>query len=347
MTLQLLEKDRGRIRNLLEKEIKKGYKLVTEDFTGFDPKGLAGRIGACISSVNTLSDELDDVLSKMSLTVQGSEETIMFEKQMDSDFAVIEIAFDLNSTLGLMERLTLNRVTRGKELALSPKDFENICKAINRIGPLQVDQILISHQGTKTDYQSQQRGHATGENAIQQYSVDIASDTLHANIYNSGVAFDSCEFTPGIQLKRERKSRQRKKTKEEDAVQDSLSAENNGPKCYKHGIKQPRRRNKAEMKKGGPRKKRQAKLNKEMMPQYWRHNWFTQQNERYMTRKENREPRGKSELYGSSQLHVVKRETRLYKRKAEKWKNKPKKRHKKRKKNKGLTTSTKWMIAQH
>ena len=156
MTLQLLEKDRARIRNLLEKEIKKGYKLVTDDFTGFDLKGFAWQIGACISSVNTLSDELDDVLSKMSLTVQGSDETIMFEKQMDFDFAVIEIASNLNSTLGLMERLTMNRVTRGKELTLSPKDFENICKAINRRGPLQIDQIPISHQSTKTEYQSQQ-----------------------------------------------------------------------------------------------------------------------------------------------------------------------------------------------
>ena len=111
MTLQLLEKDRARIRNPLKKEIKKGYKLVTDDVTDFELMGFTWQIGACILSVNTLSDELDDVLSNMSLTVQGSDETIMFGKQIDSDFAVIEIAFDLNSTLGLMERLTLNRVT--------------------------------------------------------------------------------------------------------------------------------------------------------------------------------------------------------------------------------------------
>ena len=152
------------------------------------------------------------------------------------------------------------------------------------------DQILISHQSIMTDYQIQQTGQVTGENAIQQHSVDQASDTLHAHIHNTGVAFDSCEFTPDIKLKRKQKSRRRKKTKEEAAVQDSLSAENNGPKWYKHGIKQPRRRNKVEMKKGNPRKKRQGKSNKETMPQYWRHNWFAQQNERYMTRKENREP---------------------------------------------------------
>ena len=99
----------------------------------------------------------------------------------------------------------------GKKLTLSPKDFENIniCKAINRKGPLQVDQILISQQSTKTDYQSQQRGHVTGENALQHHSVDKASDTLHANIYNTCVAFDSCELTPDIQLNRKRKSRRR------------------------------------------------------------------------------------------------------------------------------------------
>ena len=44
-------------------------------------------------------------------------------------------------------------------------------------------------------------------------------------------------------------------------MQDSLSAENNGPKYYKHGIKQPGRRNKTEMKKCRPTTKRQAKLN--------------------------------------------------------------------------------------
>ena len=79
---------------------------------------------------------------------------------------------------------------------------------------------------------------------------------MHANIHNTGVAFDSCEFTPDTQLKRKQKSHWRKKTKEEAAVQDSLSAETNGPKCCKHGIKQPSRRNKAEMKKGSRRKKK-------------------------------------------------------------------------------------------
>ena len=47
----------------------------------------------------------------MSLTVQGSDETIMFEKQMDSDFAVMELACDLNSTFGVMKRFVLSRVT--------------------------------------------------------------------------------------------------------------------------------------------------------------------------------------------------------------------------------------------
>ena len=145
MTLQLLYKDCVRIRNLLEKEIKIGHKLVTDDFTVFDLKGFAEQIGTCISSVNTLSDELDTVLSKMPLIVQGPDETIMFEKQKDSDFAVMELACDLNSTLGVMKRFVLSRVTRCKEPILSSNNFENICRAINRMGPLQVDEILTSH----------------------------------------------------------------------------------------------------------------------------------------------------------------------------------------------------------
>ena len=94
----------------------------------------------------------------------------------------------------------------------------------------------------------------------------------------------------------------------------------------------------AEMKKGCSRKERQARSNKERMPQYWRHNWFAQQSERYITRRENMEPRGKSELCVSSQQHIVKRGTRLYKRKAAKWNNKPMKRRKKRKKKENLST---------
>ena len=238
-TLQPLEKERVRIRNLLEREIKEGYKLVTDNFIGDDLKNFASRIGTYISSFNKLNDELDTILSNMSLTVQGPDETIMFEKQMDSDFAVMELACDLNSTLGVMKRFILSRVTRCKDPRLSSNDFENICRAINRMGPLQVDEILTSHQNTENDYQIQQRGQVTGENAIQRHSVDKASDTLHANIQNTGVALDSCEFTPDIHLKRKRKSRRRNKTKEEAAMQDSLSAENNGPRCYKHRIKQP------------------------------------------------------------------------------------------------------------
>ena len=200
MTLQLLEKDRARIRNLLEKEIKKGYKLVTDDFTGFDLKSFAEQIGTCISSVNTLSDELDAVLSKMSLIVQGPDETIMFEKQMDSDFVVMTLAFDLNSTLGLLQRLILGRITRSKEVTLSSNGFENICKAINRNGSLQLDEILTSHQNTENDYKIKQRGHVIGNNSKKKPSIDKTSDTLHESRQSTCVVFDSLESTPHIQV---------------------------------------------------------------------------------------------------------------------------------------------------
>ena len=121
-------------------------------------KSFAGRLDSCVSSVNMLCDELDVVLSKMSVLVQEPYETIMFQKQRDSDFAVMELAFELKSTLGLMERLVYGRVTRCKESTLSSNDFERICKAINRRGPLQLDEILTSHQNTENDYQLQQRG---------------------------------------------------------------------------------------------------------------------------------------------------------------------------------------------
>ena len=265
MTLQLLEKDRVRIRNLLDKEIKKGYKLVTDDFTGFDLKGFSEQIGTCISSVNTLSDELDTVLSNMSLTVQGPDETIMFEKQMDSDFAVMELDCDLNSTLGVMKRFVLSRVTQCKEPILSSNDFENICRAINRTGPLQVDEILTSYQNTENDFQIQQRGQVIGENDIQKPSIDKASNNLHADIHGTGVVFDFCESTQDIQVKsllnttdlkqntnqhgNKQKSRHRKKKMRVVAVLESLSTGNNRSKCGKRRIVQPRQGNKVKTKK--------------------------------------------------------------------------------------------------
>ena len=100
---------------------------------GFDLKSFAEQIGTCISSVNTLSDELDAILSKMSLIVQGPDETIMYEKQMDSDFAVMELACDLNSTLGVMKRFLLSRVTRCKELILSSNGFEKATTNVRRL----------------------------------------------------------------------------------------------------------------------------------------------------------------------------------------------------------------------
>ena len=167
MTLQNSEKDRVRSRNLVEKKIKKGFKLVTDDFKCFDLKSLAEQIGTCISSVNTLSDELDAIFSKMALIVQGPDETIMFEKLMDSDFAVMTLAFDLKSTLGLMQRLVLGRLTRCKKLTLSSNGFEYICKAINRKGSLQLDEFLTLHLNTENDYQIKQRGQVIDKNTIQ------------------------------------------------------------------------------------------------------------------------------------------------------------------------------------
>ena len=150
--------------------------------------------------MNTPSDELDTILSKMSLIVQGPDETIMFEKQMDSDFAVMTLAFDLNRTLGLLERLILVRIAQCKEVTLSSNGFKNICQAINRKGSLQLDEILTSHQNTENDYQIKPRGHVIGKNTKQRPLIDKASDTLHESRQNTFVVFDSLESTPHIRV---------------------------------------------------------------------------------------------------------------------------------------------------
>ena len=247
--------------------------------------------------MNALCDELDAILSKMSLIVQGPEETIMFEKQLDSDFAVMTLAFDLNSTLGLLQILILGRINRCKEVTLSSNDFENICKAINRKGSLQLDEILTSHQNTENDYQIKQRAHVIGKNTKQKPSIDKASDTLHESRQTACVVFDSLESTPQIQVQvkapfntivQKRNTNQliskqkgylKQKKKKEAAVLESLSTVNNGSKC-KGCNKQPRRGNKVKIKKGRRSMTRHAKSNKERMPQHWRHDCFAQQNER-------------------------------------------------------------------
>ena len=177
-----------------------GCRLVSDDFKGFDLKNIAEQLGTCISNVNTLSYELDAIFSKMSLIVQGPDETIMFEKQMDSDLAVMTLAFDLNSTLGLMQRFILGRITRCKELTLSSNVFENICKAINRKGSLQLDEIPTLHQNTENDYKIKRWGEVIGKNTIQKPSIDKASGTLHESRQNTDVVFDSLESAPGIQV---------------------------------------------------------------------------------------------------------------------------------------------------
>ena len=269
----------------------------------------------------------------MSLTVHRPDETIMFEKQMDSDFAVMELACDLNGTLGVMKRFVLSRVTRCKEPILSSNDFENICRAINRMGRLQVDEILTSHQNTENDCQIQQRGQVIGENDIQKTSLDKACYNLNADIHNTGVVFDSCESTQDIQVKslinttdlrqntnqlgNKPKSRRRKTKKRVVAVLESLSTDNNMSKCGKRPIVQPRQGNKVKTKQRRPSMMHHAKLSKEKMPQHWRHVWLASQNEQYQTREDKMEAQGKFD--GWSQLHVVKTGTWLYRGKAKKW----------------------------
>ena len=122
------------------------------------------------------------------------------KKQMDSDFTVMTLAFDLNSTLGLMQRFILCRITRCKELTLSSNFFENICKAINRKGSLQLDEIPTLHQSTENNYQIKRWGVVIGKNTIQKPSIDKASGTLHESRQNKGIVFDSLESSRDIQV---------------------------------------------------------------------------------------------------------------------------------------------------
>ena len=287
----------------------------------------------------------------------------MFEKQMDSGFAVITLAFDLNSTLGLLQRLILGRITRCKEVTLSSNGFENICKAINRTGSLQLDEILTSHQNTENDYQIKQRGHVIGKNTKHKPSIDKASDTLHESRQNTCVMFDSLESTPHIQVqvkspfnttdqKRDtyqliskQKSNRKKKTKTEAAVLESLSTVNNGSKC-KGWNKQPRRGIKIKIKTGRRSMKRHAKSNKERMPQHWRHDCFVEQNERYMTRRVRVKRKPWINLKDETNYMLSRKETSVYRGKIGKGKNKPMKRRKKRRKKK-INPVTKRMTIQH
>ena len=115
---------------------------------------------------------------------------------------------------------------------------------------------------------------------------------------------------------------------------ESLSTVNNGSKC-KGWNKQPRRENKVKIKKGRRSMKRHAKSNKERMPlEHWRHDYFAQQNERYMTSgvRVRREPY--IILMDGTNCMLSRKETSVYRGKTGKWKNKPMKRHKKRRKKK-------------
>ena len=158
------------------------------------------------------------------------------------------------------------------------------------MGPLQVDEILTSHQNTKNDCQIQQRVKVIGENDIQKPSIGKASYNLHADIHDTGVLFDSCESTQDIQVKslinttdlkqntnqlgNKQKSCRRKKKKRVVAVLESLSTGNNMSKCGKRRIMQPRQGIKEKTKKRRQSMMHHAILNKEKMPQHWRHDWL-------------------------------------------------------------------------
>lgn len=295
---KLLEKDCVRIRNLLEKEIKIGHKLVTNNFTSVNLTAFAEQIGTCISSLNKLHDELDVVHRKLSLAIQGTDETIIYEKQMENDFVLLNLALKLKFTLDFLERLVLSRGSQLKGPTLCSNDFEKIQKAVNRRGPLQVDDILTSYKITAKELEIQQSEHISEDDKLQNSLTNEVSDIFQANRKIMKVQNDLSEATVGSKVKssidktgikgqtnqQSNEKRQRcKKKKKVSKLSEGLSSRRKGSKYCGKKVKHSRRRKQFEVKNGKPPKKRHANSTKEKNRRQRRHIWIKA--EKYMNSK--------------------------------------------------------------
>ena len=169
-----LQKECDRAREKLQGEWLIGIKLLTEndnDFEGKEFKDLFIKtLRELMSKLEASCDELCDLNGKLSLATQGTEKQIVFEKQMNLDFEMMDLSMDISSSLDKL-RLSLINIRLTDENSRR-KDIEALCERINKIQLT----TCIKEQKENLAQQNTENLETVKQNTMYSNSKEMAND---------------------------------------------------------------------------------------------------------------------------------------------------------------------------
>lgn len=149
LALSYLKANRTRYKNLLEKELAIGKKLLEEDKEEIDIKELTRQLNTCIKRLIEFCKKLDFTNEKISMTVTlGADETDNIEQLINGDCTLMSSAVDCRDQLHVRQE----SIQDAKSVTSTEERVSRLEQQLN----VQMQQLMIGNQGNVIQQPRQQ-----------------------------------------------------------------------------------------------------------------------------------------------------------------------------------------------
>ena len=154
LALSYLKANRTRYKNLLEKELAIGKKLLEEDKEEIDIKELTRQLNTCIKRLTEFCEKLDFTNEKISMAVTlGANETDNIEQLINGDCTLMSSAVDFRDQLLVRQE----SIQDAKSVTNTEERVSRLEQQLN----VQMQQLMIGNQGDVIQQPRQQSPNTT------------------------------------------------------------------------------------------------------------------------------------------------------------------------------------------
>ena len=99
MSTSFLKGNRTRYRNLLEKEVEKGKRLIEEDAEQYESKVFSKNLKNCVNRLNDFIEKLEQTNERLSVVIEGQEGKLEVEQLINDDWSYIASVIECRDEL--------------------------------------------------------------------------------------------------------------------------------------------------------------------------------------------------------------------------------------------------------
>ena len=99
MSTSFLKGNRTRYRNLLEKELEKGKRLIEEDAEQYESKVFSKNLKNCVNRLNDFIEKLEQTNERLSVVIEGQEGKQEVEQLINDDWSYIASVIECRDEL--------------------------------------------------------------------------------------------------------------------------------------------------------------------------------------------------------------------------------------------------------